>query len=239
MATWECVKCHNFVLSHPSLCDLCRTPRPVDASGAPAGTGDSAAILGKRDLAIEAHVRAVAIWYRAGAAIVGASTLLFALVMLNDAMEYTRGRGARMLAIAIPLLITEALCAGMFVIGTRLSRFSEFGRIAGAVAEGLLGLVQLWGIVAAILAHDGVRLGVTVVQTLVSGAWIAAVMLLLLSKRAAAICTPSYRELVADRTDQQPPIYGSPFFWVPFIGVALFVGLMLLGGLLMSASQWR
>ena len=131
------------------------------------------------------------------------------------------------LATAIETETGARITAGVLTI---LGLGANVLRACGGVA--LVGAVQTYAAVGA----AGSMMG-TVFGALLSIAWSSAMLWALFSSRSAQICTPRYREVMARTAHLRPRTFASPFFWVPFIGIALMVMLAVAGAALFVSMR--
>jgi hypothetical protein len=230
---WSCDQCHKNVTSNPLICDAC-------GAAAPGADPDTVAIALQRDLAIEAHLRALALWHRIGAVLVAVIAIA---VMVQSGIVASR-LSAEGLGDAVGLWLSGAtvwvcsivlaMCAGSYVLGHFLARYVDAARIVAgvlAVIELVLAVVRTCGSLA-LQSHRyspyGSSSAGTILAFLLNVVWTSCVAWVLLSSRAAHVCRPQYRTLVARTPALQPPTYRSPFFLIPTIVVALALLIALL-----------
>lgn len=168
----------------------------------------------KRDLAMEAHLQAIAAWYWIAAAlwIMLAGGLV---VFFNDSVP---ADAQRMMKAGMVVGVIGA--AASYALGSYLMKYSEGARISGGIAAGLTLLMTFVAIArpgGALAQGNWARM---VSATLAAG-WCAALLWSLFNRRASIICTEEYRAIVKATPDERPPIFKSPFFWAPFILAAV------------------
>jgi hypothetical protein len=208
-------------------CPFCQQPAGVKA-GTREGVKEAAA---RRDLAMEAHVTAIALWYRIGALLGGVGLVL---VLVSTIGSAGRIRSEMMVIIVVVLALCLGLVVLMYLLGLHLGRFSNTARIIALVLTllGMAGSVLQMGMASVLSVGSpyskGPPLGPSVAMHLVSLCWSAAYLWALYNRRAVALCTPEYIEGVSRSPGVRPPTYGSPFFWAPFILLALTVVLGIL-----------
>jgi hypothetical protein len=76
----------------------------------------------------------------------------------------------------------------------------------------------------------GPSVGWTLFGAVIAIAWTAAMLNILLSRRAATVCSPEYRALLAATARVKPQWYKSPFFAIHcfLLGFVLFIFLVIL-----------
>jgi hypothetical protein len=123
------------------------------------------------------------------------------------------------------------------VLGHFLSRFANGARIAAGVLTIIsLVIVAARFVLTAMLysrMSDDVygsfyysarpSLAGPIASLLLSTIWSIAIAWTLFSGRAAQVCAPSYRTIVARTPMMRAPMVKSPFFLIPMVGVALVV----------------
>jgi len=246
---WTCESCGRTVKDNDLLCDLCHT-------GKPGADPSLVAKAARRDLVIEAHLRAMAVWHYVGAAVLVVAGLVMYVVAGAGGIGSSHGALGgigRMLAAGAILMGSVAVVVGggFGVLGHFLWRYWAGGRIAAAVL-GFLGIAyRLFEVVATFMMRSaleddfgsysryghsygyhraGPSIGWTLFFAVVAIAWTAAMINVLLSRRAATVCSPAYRELVAATPQVKAQWYKSPFFVLPafLVGLALFIVLVVL-----------
>ena len=240
---WSCDTCGRPNKSNPLICETC-------GASAPGADPDQVSLALQRDLAMEAHLRALAFWYRAGAVLVvlfgiGLTAMVGWLgrAVLADATSW-RTPGAMVAgAVGYVALAAIGLGAGSFVLGHLLSRFANGARIAAGVLTLVsLALVLVRLVLTAVVysrlsafagAYDGAyappSLAGPIASFLLSAIWMIAVAWALFCGRAAQVCSPTYRTIVARTAQMKAPMAKSAFFIVPLVGLILTVmmGLMI------------
>ncbi len=231
---WSCEQCGRNVVSNDLLCDLCHAAKP-------GADPEKVALGGQRDLIMEAHLRALALWYRIGAVLLVVGMVL----MTATGMAATRGLGGMggfggdvMGGVLMTLAVITLLSAGgAYVLGHFLARYSNGARITGGV---LTAIGLAWVVLSTVLAivrassessyydpygggygarhyyghSSGFGFG-SVIITILYLLWIASVLWALFNKRSSQICSPRYRDIVARTPELTPPTFKSPFFIIP------------------------
>lgn len=155
-----------------------------------------------RDLDMEAHLRAIAVWQRiAGLLALLASGLLFFASSAGGAPP------ALMLVALLPLVLVGG---ASLAVGQGLWLYHAWGRWTLVVLNAVGLLNGLYGLVA------GHKLG-----GLLQLGWVGATLAVLLSARAAQICSAEYRQRVARTPNASVRWYASPFFWIPAVVLGL------------------
>jgi hypothetical protein len=146
----------------------------------------------------------------------------------------------------LKVILTVALAAftvffgGSLLIGRYLNRYSNVARvIAGAFGAFGLALNVISTLSTVFQASRGVTptwMALFSSANLAFGSlWSGAHLWALFNQRAAVICTPGYRALIARKPMEQPKTYSSPFFWLPFVWLGLcFVAAIIFGVLAAS-----
>jgi len=218
--TRPCPYCAEPIQVAALVCRYCKSRL------GPGGPGPGPRPAANRDLPMEAHVQAIAIWYRIGGVLTGLAGLLF---LVTGAMG---GSSA-----GTEIMLLGLMVAGMGVLiyrlGHHLGKLSNAARIAGGVLA-VVGLgiqaLQLLMIVAG-SAPRGQSPGVAFALGLLQMGYSGALAWALFNARSSAICSEPYRQVVRQSPGERPPTYASPFFWGPFalVGVASVFGFI--GGL--------
>ena len=237
---WSCEQCGRSVTSNSLMCDLC-------GSAAPGADAAKVALGGQRDLIMEAHLRALAIWQRVGAVLmaVAAVWLVGALALSSSRFGqfggFIGGVGTVMAAIFL------AMAIGSWVLGHFLSRYSNGARITAGV---LTSISLAWQVVSTgfalfarpSYAYDeyGSRYGGyghssgagmwTVLSFLLIVIWMSSVLWALFNRRSSKICTPEYRDIVAKTPELVPSTLKSPYFIIPaaLTGFVLLLALVVI-----------
>ena len=211
----------------------------------------------QRDVAMESHFRGLAFWYRVGAIVFGGGFLvMFGLIgsaidRRSAASASLHGSSAMMAgAFGYVAMFVLACVAGSYVLGHYLARFANGARIAAAVLT-IVGFVfqlgQLRAHLRGLLARERplrrrqllLPLGpvagradrdVHPVGDLVAPPSSSRC----LSGRAAQICAPAYRTIVARTAQMRASLVKTPFFVVPLVATVL-VALMVMRVLLARA----
>ncbi len=208
--SWVCRACSNTIEDEAQVCTVCGAARP--RAGSLRGAAAS------RDWGMEAHLRALAIWYRLG----GVLAVIVALIFGFKGGGAMSGAGPlAQLGIALAVLM-GLLGAAYCVLGELLARYWNAARI---ISAGLT-ILQMVGNLYSMVSAPG---GGSIVGGLIGLAWYGAIAWALLNGRSSAICTAGYRDLVARSPSLKPPTFKSPFFWIPLVliclGIALVVAL--------------
>jgi hypothetical protein len=230
---WSCEICGRWERSNPIFCESC-------GAGAPDADGALVSLALQRDLHVEAHLGALAIWYRVGAML----TLLLAGVVLGrfgrlvvaGARSWRAVGVAWMGAVGVAVSLLLAAAAGAYYLGQRLARLHDGARIvAGAVAiAGLIATVTRIALtlrdydrLAALIPHHFAYVRPSLAWPILAFvaatlAWIA-IVATLFSTRAADVCASHYRSLVVRTPMLKPPTLRSPFFVLPLVVTVLTV----------------
>lgn len=238
---WSCETCGRPNKSNPLICETC-------GAAAPDADPGQVSLALQRDLPMEAHLRALALWYRVGAVllVVGGVAFVWLFGWVGKALMSDRslwagwhGPGA-MWAGALGYVGTflVAAAAGSWLLGHFLSRYANGARIAAGVLT-LLGLVlgtmqlamtaMMFNRLTALYGDSGLAgpsLAGPVAKFILSTLWMISIAWTLWSRRAAQVCAPAYRTIVARTAELQAPMAKSPFFIIPLVGLIL-VTLML------------
>ncbi|HBP21445.1 MAG TPA: hypothetical protein DEA08_27110 [Planctomycetes bacterium] len=169
-----------------------------------------------RDLAAEAHVRALACWQMIPGAFFVLVNLLLAAVLVVLAPPQVAS------ATVLPLLLVALPLASLtFACGYCLWRYHNWARWLNVTLSGL-------GLLGGALSLLGELNAYALLGTLLNAAWQGAVIYVLVSK--AHVFEPAYRD--AALASRRPVRYWtSPFFWIPALA---FVGLLIAGAFLIS-----
>ncbi|HEX8954416.1 MAG TPA: hypothetical protein VF945_21325 [Polyangia bacterium] len=234
---WSCDTCGRPNHRNPLICETC-------GAAAPGADADQVMLALQRDLAMESHLRGLAFWYRVGAVVFGVGFLgLFAVAggALMGLSSSLHGSGALMAsAFGYVAMFVVALAVGSYVLGHYLGRFANGARIAAAVltlvslAFGLVRFVltcvaysklsELYGDSGLFDARPS--LAGPIAMFALSTLWTGAIAFTLLSGRAAQVCAPAYRTIVARTATMKASLVKTPFFVVPLVAtilVAFFV----------------
>jgi hypothetical protein len=230
---WSCDTCGRPNHRNPLICSTC-------GASAPGADPDQVSLALQRDLAMESHLRALGFWYRLGAVLAGVGFLaLFGVAgraLLGLSSSSLRGTGALWAsAFGYIALFVVALAAGSYVLGHFLGRFANGARLAAGIltivslAFGLLRFVvtciaysrlsDLYG--DAGMLYDRPSLAAPIAMFMLSTLWSGAIVFTLLSGRAAAVCSPAYRTVVARTASMKASLVKTPFFVVPLVAVIL------------------
>ncbi len=228
---WSCDNCH-VVVKNDLICTRCGS----------AAAGADPQLVGlalQRDRLMEAHLSALALWYRIGAVL----GVLFAVLLLVKGRALLGGEdfGSRLGdALTVIAGIAIAGCALSFVLGHFLSRYANWARVTAGVFAALTLAMQILGFASGLIQYASSRdidmggfsyqTGPSLLQVLIPGllgiAWWSGVTWALLSRRSAHICDEGYRQLVAATSSLRPPTFRSPFFMIPLITSALGLGFL-------------
>ena len=237
---WSCDTCGRPNQRNPLICETCGAAAP-DADAA------QVAMALQRDLAMESHLRGLAFWYRAGALVFGAGFLaLFALVggalAAVPSLPSLHGAGALWAgAFAYVVAIVLAAVAGSYVLGHHLARFSNGARLAAAILTVMSLGFALVRFVLTCVAYsrlsalygdagflgEGPSLAGPIVLFVLSTLWSIGMIVTLLSGRAAQVCAPAYRTIVARTAAMKASMVKTPFFVVPLV-VTILAALVVL-----------
>lgn len=179
-----------------------RRPEPDDAQDRGPrrprrpGSGDAH----RRDLPYEAHLRAISFWQLLSGAVGVVFALVLTLLTIGAAPTTALGLG----------LAQGSVSVLVGALGWAL--WSYYG--AGRLLYLLFGALAMVGHLLQ-LHHAP---GAMKLVVLVAMGWTGAILVVVASARAAYICTPEYRALVA-RTARQATVrwWASPFFFVPVV----------------------
>ncbi|HEX6837745.1 MAG TPA: hypothetical protein VF334_14295 [Polyangia bacterium] len=236
---WSCDTCGRPNHRNPLICETC-------GAAAPGADADQVNLALQRDLAMESHLRGLAFWYRVGAVVFGVGFLaLFAVAggALMGVSSSLHGSGALMAsAFGYVAMFVVALAAGSFVLGHYLGRFANGARLAAAIltvvglAFTLLRFVltcvaysklsELYGD-SGLFADARPSLMGPIAMFVLSAMWSGAIIFTLFSGRAAQVCSPAYRTIVARTSAMQASTVKTPFFVAPLV-VTILAALMVL-----------
>lgn len=233
---WSCDTCGRPNKSNPLICETC-------GAAAPGANPEDVALALRRDLTMEAHLRALAFWYRVG----GALMLVFGLGLigftawighaaLGDASSW-RGPGAMVAgAVGYMATLTAAAAIGSWVLGHFLARFANGARLAAGILTAIgLAFAAVRFVLTAVLYSRLADVGTfselapqpslagPIATLVLSTIWMIAILATLFSGRAAQVCAPAYRTLVARTAQMKAPMHKSVFFIVPLVGTILCV----------------
>jgi hypothetical protein len=176
----------------------------------------------QRDLKMEAHLTAIAMWFR----ICGYCMALLALIVgVYFAVFISRLGPYRVwdvYRLTWGLFMLVPLGLASILVGVYLARFSNFARITAGILTALGTVVQGAVIINPYLRFIFFNMGSH------PGAWLSmailgAIMCALFNHRAAVICSEGYRCVAGSRRGDWPVIYRNPLVWVLSVGSALFV----------------
>lgn len=213
----RCPYCKEEIRASAVKCRHCS--EDLSPSAAPGG--------GRRDLRMEGHISAIALWFRVGPlAIVG-------LVMIA-----TLSFGGGPSADALPVLILPiAILAGFYAVGHFLSRYANGARITAMILLGLWPVFQFLSISSMASRsnrYGGPESSFLCIQMAIVLAMALPPLIVLAMGKSAQICTEEYRRIVERSPGEKPFTYSSPFFYLP----AGLLGLGILG-LISNLSNMR
>jgi hypothetical protein len=224
---WSCDTCGRPNRHNPLICETC-------GAAAPGADANQVNLALQRDLAMESHLRGLAFWYRIGAVVFGVGFLvLFGLVGGALVSSPLHGSSALMAsAFGYVAMFVVAAAAGSYVLGHYLGRFANGARIAAAILS-IVGLAftllrfvltcvaysrlsALYGD-SSLFADAQPSLMGPIVMFVLSALWSGAIILTLFSGRAAQVCSPAYRTIVARTAAMKASMVKTPFFVVPLV----------------------
>jgi len=226
---WTCPRC-AFPIADEMVrrCPVCATDRPT-----PGNVVDGA----RRDVKMEAHLRAIGLWHRVEGAI-GAGVVLVGVVAIVGGIGGLGGKvgAGEAIVIGVLALFLLACAAAYFMLGHYLARYYNGARLTAGVLVGLGTLTTMInGVMVVFSTRDPAAIAMAVLTPLPGLAWSLAQMWALFNDRAGAICTAEYRALVARSPGVKVPLARSPFLWVPFAVIALWLGV----GAMVTSALWR
>ncbi len=225
---WSCDSCGRPNHRNPLICDTC-------GAAAPGADPAQVTLALRRDLPMESHLRALAFWHRIGAVVFGVGFLaIFGLIggaLMGLAPALHGGNALWASAFGYVAMFVVALAAGSYVLGHFLGHFANGARIAAAVltivglAFGLLRFVVTcvaYSRLSALYGDAGYfdarpSLAGPIAMFLLSALWSGAIIFTLLSGRAAQVCSPAYRTIVARTASLKASLVKTPFFVVPLV----------------------
>jgi len=224
---WSCDTCGRPNRHNPLICETC-------GAAAPGADANQVNLALQRDLAMESHLRGLAFWYRIGAVVFGVGFLvLFGLVGGALVSSPLHGSSALMAsAFGYVAMFVVAAAAGSYVLGHYLGRFANGARIAASILS-IVGLAftllrfvltcvaysrlsALYGD-SSLFADAQPSLMGPIVMFVLSALWSGAIILTLFSGRAAQVCSPAYRTIVARTAAMKASMVKTPFFVVPLV----------------------
>jgi len=240
---WSCDTCGRPNHHNPLICETC-------GAAAPGASADLVTLALQRDLAMESHLRGLAFWYRIGAIVFGAGFLaLFGLIggaLLGVGSSLGGGsslHGSNALwasAFGYVAMFVIAIAAGSYVLGHHLGRFANGARLAAAILTIVSLTFSLVRFVVTCVAYSKMSdlyagdlygaapsLAGPIVMFILSTMWSGAIIFTLFSGRAAAVCAPAYRTIVARTASMKASMVKTPFFVIPLV-VTILVALMVL-----------
>jgi hypothetical protein len=236
---WSCDTCGRPNHHNPLICETC-------GAAAPGADAEQVNMALQRDLAMESHLRGLAFWYRLGAVLLGVSGLaMFGFMwslQRHSAIFDPSVRSSSLLAGLVGWVSMLMLVAvvGSYVLGHFLAKFSNGARLAAGILTILSLAFGLLKFVLTCVAYSRLSdlyvgdsyydmrpsLMGPIVSLLLSTIWSGAIIFTLFSGRAAAVCAPVYRTLVARTAQMRASMVKTPFFVIPLVVTilaALFV----------------
>ena len=226
---WSCDTCGRPNHRNPLICETC-------GASAPNASADAVNLALQRDLAMESHFRGLAFWYRVGAIVFGVGFLAMfglmgsALIGLGGGSSLHGDNALWASAFGYVAMFVIAVVAGSYVLGHYLARFANGARIAAAVLTLVSLAAQVLQFIFTCVAYSrvselyannpyasGPSLAGPIVMFLLSVLWCGAIVFTLLSGRAAQICAPAYRTIVARTAVMRASLVKTPFFVVPLV----------------------
>ncbi len=218
-----CPFCAETIQAAAKVCPFCKS----DLAPGAARRRERADDESRRDLDMEGHLRAIALWYRIGGVLIAVAGLVaaFALPALMGGKAGAAGAGC-VVAVLIGMV---GLGAGSYAIGHFLWKYSNAARIVAAV-------LTILGMLSNVIQVAGPAMGAgrpgqgaaDMIGGLIGIGWSIALLWALFNARSAAICTPPYASSVMRTPHLQPSALGSPFFWMPFLIAVIFVAIALM-----------
>jgi hypothetical protein len=229
---WSCDTCGRPNRHNPIICETC-------GAAAPGASNDQVTMALQRDLAMESHLRGLAFWYRVGAVVFGGGFLaMFGMVggaLLGTGSSLHGANALWASAFGYVAMFVVALAAGSYILGHYLGRFANAARIVAAVltlvglAVGIVRFVvtcvvlsrlsDLYGDAGYYSARPS--LAGPIAMFVLSMLWTGAIAFTLFSGRAAAVCAPAYRTIVARTATMKASMVKTPFFVVPLVATIL------------------
>jgi hypothetical protein len=235
---WSCDTCGRPNHHNPLICETC-------GAAAPGADADQVTLALQRDLAMESHFRGLAFWYRLGAVLLAVSGLaMFGFVRsLQHSALFDPTMGSSSLVAGVlgwAAMFMLAAIVGSYVLGHHLAKFSNGARLAAAIltivslAFGLLRFVFTCIAYSRLSALYGDNsfydmrpsLAGPIAMFVLTAIWSGAIIFTLFSGRAAAVCAPAYRTIVARTATMKASMVKTPFFVIPLVAsilMALFV----------------
>jgi hypothetical protein len=238
---WSCDQCGRNVVSNELMCDLCMAARP-------GADPQRIELARQRDLVMEAHLRALGLWYRIGAVLFTVGALISMVGGGALAFGFGRMSGVVAGALLFGLAFTVVICGGAYVLGHFLARYYNGARITAAVLScvGLAWMLLSFGLVLFASERGGNYYGgdpygighhyysrssgvgfLQVIFMILAVVWMISVLWALFNGRSATICSPRYRDLAARTPELRPSTFKSPFFIVP-LAVLCFLFLVMM-----------
>jgi hypothetical protein len=234
---WSCDTCGRPTKSNPLICDTC-------GAAAPGADPVHVSLALQRDLRMEAHLSALAFWYRVGAVlmvVLGFGFLgVFGWLGRLAVGGPWRGPGALWAGtLGYVATLVLAAAAAIWLLGHFLARFVNGARIAAAVLSVVSLATMAVRFVLTAIAYSRIAdlytgdvylarpsLVGPVASFVLATAWMLVITWTLFSGRAAQVCAPTYRTIVARTAELKAPMIKSPFFLVP-LAVIVVVALMI------------
>ena len=249
MDVWSCDTCGRPNHRNPLICETC-------GAAAPNASADQVNLALQRDLAMESHFRGLAFWYRLGAvllAVSGLAMLGFMWSLQHGAVFDPTVRSSSLVAglVGWASMLMLAAVVGSYVLGHYLARFSNGARLAAGILTIVSLAFSLLKFVLTAIAYSKIgdlyagdayydmrpSLAGPIVSLILTTIWSVAMIFTLLSGRAAAICAPTYRTIVARTAQMKASMVKTPFFVVPLV-VTILIALFALRVLMMTRSMY-
>jgi len=171
---------------------------------------------------MEAHLSAMALWYRVAGLMMGVASL--ALLAFSGGRHPLNPGGVHPTILASFLDLTAAIS---FATGCFLARFSDTAHILAMLFAWLFLAFRIIsiGMIGITSTIPGVGFQTWMLResmfSLIATLGIAPAGWALLSSRSDRICSRDYQEMIAEAPQTRPDLYRSPVFWGPilFLGV--------------------
>jgi hypothetical protein len=171
----------------------------------------------RRDLKMEEHLTAIAIWFPTLGFFVAAVGVGLVVTGIVD-WEFNR------LDLFSKGLYTLVIGLASAWLGFSLAHFSNIARISAGFLTVLAIVVQ--GVGTLIFLSSTTFSIESFLGSYLFFVYLGAMLLALFNRRAAVVCSEGYRRLLDHRPGAPPGTYSSPFFWAPFVGLVLFVAVV-------------